>query len=124
MSVPVLKDPESEHAVRSAWRHALKGVVKSIQDKSFDFQNVEIKTSPLSPNEVTRIVANIEDYGCHLRELPDESWNTSVCSWQIDYWELLIDLFTEEEGLIDLALTLRVYEDSGYRFEVMSIHVP
>jgi len=72
-----------------------------------------------------RIADNIKEYGAHPVELPEQSWDTSVCQWMGGYWDALIDLFTEEEGRSDLVLSLRVTERvGGYRFEVMSVHVP
>jgi hypothetical protein len=41
------------------------------------------------------------------------------------YWDVLVDLFTVEEGASDLVLAVGVYEKgSAYIFEVQSVHVP
>ena len=40
------------------------------------------------------------------------------------YWEVLVDLFTVEEGCSDLALFVRVYPREGsYVFQILSVHV-
>jgi hypothetical protein len=60
-----------------------------------------------------------------LTSLPEATWETSACQWTGEYWDVLVDLFTIEEGASDLALAVRVYEDgSGYSFEIQSVHVP
>eukprot|EP01037_Dinobryon_pediforme_P020035 gene20034-20565_t len=78
---------------------------------------------PISGNEAERLRRNISAYGAHLSELPERAWQTSVCRWMEGYWDVLVDLFTEEEGESDLVLFIKVYEREGsYRFNVESIH--
>jgi hypothetical protein len=41
------------------------------------------------------------------------------------HWNVLIDLFTIEEGASDLVLEVKVREDgAGYSFEIHSVYVP
>jgi hypothetical protein len=41
------------------------------------------------------------------------------------YWDVLVDLYTAEEGSSDLVLAVRVFElGADFEFEVESIHVP
>jgi len=43
----------------------------------------------------------------------------------LDYWEVLVDLYTVNENASDLVLFARVYEeDQRYCFEIESVHVP
>lgn len=43
----------------------------------------------------------------------------------LTYWDVLVDVFTVEEGRSDLVLFARVFErGDGYRFEIASVHVP
>ena len=71
------------------------------------------------------IAENIEDYGDQLTSLPKGTWKTSVCLWMEEYWEVFVDLYTEDEGASDLVLAVRVYEEnSDYVFKVHSVHVP
>ncbi|MGY6647789.1 DUF7668 domain-containing protein [Wenyingzhuangia sp. IMCC45574] len=58
-------------------------------------------------------------------ELPNETWDTSVCIYYGNYWNVLIDLFTEDEGLSDLVLNTEVHEVKGeYIVEVQLVYVP
>jgi hypothetical protein len=67
----------------------------------------------------------IQDYGCTITLLPDESWETSVCSWQVTYWDVLVDLFTVEEGRSDLILQVNVAEQADrFLFRVHLVYVP
>ena len=126
-SVPVEKDEERERPVPSAWR----GVFCQIVDRIISGDVSEIGeipgVEPLSRSDADRIFANIFDYGESLVCLPDEAWISSVCQWQLEYWDVLVDLFTTE-GESDLVLSAKVYEDRGkgydYKFEIMSVHVP
>ena len=58
-------------------------------------------------------------------ELPEETWDSSVCIWMGVRWDALIDLWTSSEGRSDLVLSLRVSEDgSGFKFDVYMVYVP
>lgn len=88
-------------------------------------EGAPMNPSPISKNEADRLRRNIAAYGVHLSELPERAWQTSVCRWMEDYWDVLVDLFTEEEGESDLVLFIKVYErEVSYRFNVESVHVP
>ena len=67
----------------------------------------------------------IEDYGATLIDLPPDSWKTSNAQWYGTHWDVLVDLWTAEEGLSDLALAGKVVEsDSGPRFTIHMVYVP
>ena len=80
---------------------------------------------PVSVPVAEAIAVNIRDYGVNLTDLPAESWLTSVSQWMGGYWDVLVDLFSIEEGASDLTLVVRVYEvGTEYSFEIQSVHVP
>lgn len=70
--------------------------------------------------------------GIHLRgherplvPLPKDTRGTSVCLWQGDRWQCLVDLWTDQEGRSDLVLDVDVFEDGGgYRYAVKLVYVP
>ena len=89
--------------------------------------NIKFPRLNLLPKKTQkRIHEYIEYYGATLIDLPEETWDTSVCLWMEGYWDVLIDLFTLEEGASDLVLAARVYEESNqmYIYEIDSIYVP
>ncbi|WP_458296166.1 DUF7668 domain-containing protein [Stenotrophomonas maltophilia] len=45
--------------------------------------------------------------------------------WCGDFWNVLVDLYTEEGGRGDLVLQAHVYEvGDGYRYEVVLVNEP
>ncbi|OBU59278.1 DUF7668 domain-containing protein [Stenotrophomonas maltophilia] len=118
----VTKDGENEVPVPQAWRSTLTAIVDAlIQGDEPSLPQVSLQ----SPDVWASAQENIRAYGAHLRKLPDESWNSSVCIWYGDYWDVLVDLYTEEEGRSDLVLQVHVYEvGDGYRYEVVLVYVP
>jgi len=123
--VSVVKDEDKESPIPTAWRKTFVDIVEAFKGKDFKLERKIPGVKPVLEQDAVRIAGNIEDYGAQLVSLPDETWQTSVCRWMRGYWEVLIDLFTVEEGASDLVLTARVYEDElAYRIEVQSVHVP
>ncbi|HNP36944.1 MAG TPA: hypothetical protein PKK10_13915 [Woeseiaceae bacterium] len=123
--VPVLKDEDRQTPVPQIWRNTIHDIVEAIKQRDFMFEQKIDGVLAISKKDAARIDRNIETYGCHLTSLPEETWDTSVCQWMRDYWDVLIDLFTIEEGASDLVLVLRVYEEgASHVFEIHSVHVP
>lgn len=123
--VPILKDEDGERPVPTAWRDTCIEVVDAFRDGDFRLARGVARVQPLSDDEANRIGRNIQNYGATLISLPPASWQTSICCWMGTYWEILVDLYTLQEGASDLVLFMRVRERDGtYEFEVISVHVP
>jgi hypothetical protein len=123
--VPVEKDPDNQRQIPSAWRTTLSAIVNAIRDSDFQLARGIAGVPPVADRTAKAIKENIEDYGARLTTLPDETWETSACQWMGSYWDVLVDLFTEEEGASDLVLSVRVREaGTGFSYDVLSIHVP
>ena len=117
---------ESEGPVPHAWRATLEGVVSSMVRRDFVLaSNLPAVESP-SPRETRDLLHAVEDYGeVTLVPLPEDAWDTSVCSWRGDHWECLVDLWTEEEGRSDLVMSVNVIERDGtFRYSVNLVYVP
>jgi hypothetical protein len=122
--VPILKDEEHEHPVPSGWRSKLWDIAKALKDGNFNLRDLS-DVDLLDDATAAGIAQNINDYGCTLTSLSNASWDTSICQWQIEYWEVLVDLFTVEEGRSDLVLHVHVYEQAGgFVFKVHFVYVP
>ena len=118
------KDEENQKAIPTVWRSTIGAIVEAIKTDDFELLNGVAKVVAVSKQDGGRIKKNIEEYGCQLTSLPHATWETSVCQWVGSYWDALIDLLTVEEGLSDLALSVRVYEkNQDFEFEIMSVHV-
>lgn len=123
--VPVVKDPNGQAPVPTAWRAALAGVANAIGQGDYQALASMAMIRPVSVPVAEAIAVNIRDYGVNLTDLPAESWLTSVSQWMGGYWDVLVDLFSIEEGASDLTLVVRVYEvGTEYSFEIQSVHVP
>lgn len=104
------------------WRAMLKAIVDALARRE---EPVLPQVQLELPGTWDDIQENIEDYGDRLVSLPDASWDSSVHIWSGEYGDVLVDLYTEEEGASDLVLKVRVYEAAdGYRYEVDMAYVP
>lgn len=68
---------------------------------------------------------NIEDYPDATGPLGENSWDTSICVWEGDHWQVLVDLTTVSGERSDLVLHAKVFElDGRVEIEPGSIYVP
>ena len=125
VSVPVVEDEHHQQPVPSEWRETFRSIVEAFRLGDLRLSAGVEHVTPISADLADHIAASLKCYGGRLASLPEESWATSVCQWQVEYWEVLVDLFTEEEGAVDLVMSVRVQEDgAGYAFEVQLVYVP
>lgn len=123
--IGVQKDPENQRPVPSAWRGTLSDIVRAFKEGDYRLSSGIAGVRPLAERAANGIKKNIDGYGVHLVSLPSDAWSTSVCMWMETHWEVLVDLYTAEEGRSDLVLHVRVFECGlTYAFEVDSVHVP
>jgi len=72
-----------------------------------------------------QIESYIKDYGETLVELPDETWESSVCIWTGERWDTIVDLWTAREGRSDLILQTLVREAAGgFSYDICLVYVP
>ena len=80
---------------------------------------------PISEKTAQQIRTYIANYGATLVQLPQDTWKTSVAQWYGTHWDILVDLWTAEEGPSDLVLGGRISEtDVGPRLTVDLVYVP
>jgi hypothetical protein len=119
------KDPHSEHPIPTAWRRTLSSIADAIADGDFFLSRGIKDVAPVDEETASAIASSISGYGVHLKPLPEETWTTSVCQWMGTYWNVLVDLYSNEEGQSDLVLNVRVMEHAaGHSFEVQLVFVP
>ena len=125
-SLPI-RDPQGEHPIATAWRDTLREIVARIVAGDYELSGLD-GVQPLAQNVGIDLLRDqVSRYGdVTLIELPDATWQTSVAMWGgSDYWDLLVDLHTVEEGRSDLVLKLRVTEtQAGFSYAVDMIYVP
>jgi len=124
-TVPVVKDGGGEGPVPTIWRPALTAVVDAFVRQDYALQDGVAGIAPVSADTTDHIRSYIEDYGAILAPLPPQAWDTSACIWTGHHWDVMVDLWTEEEGSSDLVLQLHVVEQDGaYLAEIHMVYVP
>lgn len=120
----VEKNENEELPVPMIWRQTIYKIVDELKKGNFQIQGIK-NVDPLDVSNAETIRKSIDYYDDKILPLPEETWSTSTYRWVLDHWEIIIDLFTEREGLSDLSLFINVSENSSdYTFQVESIHVP
>lgn len=125
MSLLIEKDESQQIFIPVVWRATFCSIVDALVRGDYSLLNSIAGVRPLSIDDANRIESNIKNYGCRLVNLPEDTWNTSVCQWMVGYWDVLVDLYTAEEGLSDLVLAVRVYEkNNSFEYEIHMVYVP
>lgn len=123
--VLAVKDEENEFLVSTVWRPIFEEIVKSFVKGDYHISAGIPGVSPISDETAAQIKAYVQDYGETLIELPEETWESSVCIWMGSQWDVLIDLWAASEGRSDLVLSAQVFEsERGYTFNVYMVYVP
>ncbi|GAB2905720.1 hypothetical protein GCM10027046_39440 [Uliginosibacterium flavum] len=123
--VSVVKDEEHELPVPSIWRPVFRSIVSAFAKQDYQVDLGVLGVLPITSDTANQIDEYIQDYGETLIELPEDTWETSVCIWMGTRWDVLIDLWTEGEGRSDMILSAKVSESSsGFVFEVYMVYVP
>ena len=122
---PAVKDEDAAHPIAGAWRPMLCEVVRSFVEGDYGLKKSVSGVEPISAKTAEHIRAYLDDYGATLIDLPEDTWQTSVAQWYGTHWDVLIDLWTAEEGRSDLVLQGRIVDsDSGPRFTIHLVYVP
>jgi hypothetical protein len=126
-----IKNSETQMPVAPIWRPTFEAIVAA-----FVAGDWELRTAPAEvqrvPARLARVLQdNVVAYGSvTLVPLPKLAWDSSVAMWTGQKWEVLVDLWTEEEGRSDLVLDAFVTETEteteadGFVFEVHLVYVP
>ena len=125
MTIVPIEYSERELPVPTIWRPVFREIVQAIVDGDFTLARGIEDVKPISRSDADFFAHSVRRYGATLTSLSEESWQTSIYARDVDFWEVLVDLTTVEEGCSDLVLFTRVYErDDGYTFEPWSLYVP
>lgn len=120
-----VKDEDAAHPIAGSWRPIFLEVVKAFAKGDFELSQGVPGVELVDPGIASQNREYVREYGEVLVELPKETWDTSCAQWMGSFWEVLIDLYTENEGSSDLVLTGRMNELNGKpQFTVGLIYVP
>lgn len=121
----VKKNEDEELPIPHIWRPTFKAIVNAFVEKDYSLSSEIKNVKPISEETAQQIKEYIEDYGEELIELPNDTWNSSVYISYGNYWNILIDLYTKDEGLSDLVLNTEIREDNNeYIFDIKLVYVP
>lgn len=119
------KNEEIEQPIPIEWRSVIVEIVEDIRNRDLRSKEAHDFEVKIDKTEALHVYQTIDYYGYSLSSLPEEAWHTATCRWMGIYWQILVDLFTEDEGLSDLVLFLNAYEkNDSLVFEICSVHVP
>lgn len=125
VEVLVVKDGTHGRPIPTAWRPVFRDIVKAFADHDYCLKEDVLGVEPVSADTVAHIRDYIQNYGEMLVELPEETWDSSVCIWSGNHWDALVDLWTQAEGRSDLVLSVRVTESNpGFSFKIHMVYVP
>ncbi|MEV4155891.1 hypothetical protein AB0J48_22970 [Nocardia salmonicida] len=115
-----------QRPVAMVWRPVFHSIVRALAHNDYQLIGEIDSVEPISVDRAAHIRGNIESYGATLIELPDQTWESSCVMWKGgESWEVLVDLWTVEDGRSDLCLEVDVHEtDSGFRFEIHMVYTP
>lgn len=123
--VAIEKNEEEELPIPHVWRETFKAIVSAFVKKDYSLTSEIENVNAVSKETAEQIKEYIEDYGEELIELPNETWDSSVYIYYENYWNVLIDLFTKEEGLSDLVLNAEVRKHNNeYLIDIKLVYVP
>jgi hypothetical protein len=123
--VSISKDADNERPIPSVWRKGLKRLADGFLSMELIETNDNISISSIASETKEINFANITDYPDRLGPLAEKAWETSVCIWASDHWDILVDLSDENGETTDLVLHATIYEE-GQEFILESglIYVP
>ncbi|OJY94902.1 MAG: hypothetical protein BGP25_06975 [Lysobacterales bacterium 63-13] len=107
---------DEQQSVPLEWRPALERAASAFAAGDFKLQGLS-GVEPTSASTASQVREYLTDYGATLVPVPNETWDSSVCIWSGHHWDVLVDLWTQEEGCSDLVMHAHV-APSG----VVSIH--
>ena len=123
--VLAVKDESQQLPIPSSWRPVFRQIVAAFVESDYRLSAGVPGVAPVSNETATHIERYVEHYGETLIDLPEETWDSSVCIWQGNRWDALVDLWTRAEGRSDLVLSARIFEsDNGFEFHIYMVYVP
>lgn len=123
--VPIVKDETGERPIPTAWRPVFREIVKAFAKRDYGLKDGVAGVAAVSADTADQIKSYISEYGATLVEIPEDTWNSSVCIWMGKRWNALVDLWTVADGRSDLVLDAKVLETAtGYEFHIRMVYLP
>ena len=115
----------TQRFIPTAWRPVFVEIVAAFANGDYELQSCRSRVALAAPDTSSQVRNYLQVYGATLVALPEESWKSSVCIWYTNHWDVLVDLWTKEEGWSDLVLKASVSEaEVGIAVQVQMVYVP
>ncbi len=126
MSSGPIEDGVNEQPIAAAWRPTFDAIVRAFVAGDWQLESAPAGVKRLSAEAGHRLSSGVADYGeVTLVPLPPGTWDSSVSMWTGSHWDVLVDLWTEQEGRSDLVLSASVRRsEDGFEFDVLMVYVP
>ncbi len=111
---PIQKNEDSELPIPLSWRPTLKKMADAIVLGQHFEADRQVSIDPIDPETASINRNSIDCYPDTLGPLGAHTWETSVYIWDAGYWQILLDLTTEDGDSSDLVLHVRVRENGEY----------
>ncbi|MEI6497745.1 MAG: hypothetical protein WCO88_13850 [Actinomycetota bacterium] len=120
------KNDSVQLPVAPIWRGTFEAIVDALIAGDWELETAPSNVDRVSARMASILKENVQAYGdVTLVPLPRDTWDSSVAMWTGTNWEVLIDLWTAQEGRSDLVLEASVAEaGGGYAFKLRLIYVP
>ena len=123
--VLAVKDKSRRLPIPSAWRPVFRKIVGAIVQRDYRLSAGVPGVAPVADNTAAQIEKYIAGYGETLVDLPEETWDSSVCIGRLNAGMRFVDLWTRGKGRSDLVLSAHVFEsDAGFEFHIDMVYVP
>lgn len=126
MLVETVPQDGMSHSVPEDWRAEFVDIAAALAEGDYTLSSIGDPVHEVDEATATRIRETIEKYGATLAPLPEEAWQYAEAMWRVgDEYDVIVDLWTEEDGRSDLVLAATVIgEDSHVEIEVKLVYVP
>lgn len=115
----------TQRFIPTAWRPVFVEIVAALAKGDVELKSCRSGVTLAASDTSSQARNYLQVYGATLVALPEESWQSSVCIWYTSHWDVLVDLWTKEEGRSDLVLKASVSEaDPGINVQIQMVYVP
>ena len=116
---------DEQSPVPILWRTDLAKLVNTfIFNERLELEELIIE-KPLSQDILEISRSNILDYPDDIGPLDDKSWNSSICIWTGNYWDVLVDISTLDGETSDLVMHVKIIpNEKGFSIDPGLIYVP
>jgi hypothetical protein len=122
---PAADDNSEQQPIPLEWRSTLCQIADAFAQGNYGLKPGIANVEPISASTAAQIEGYVERYPATLTSLPEATWDSSVCIWDGNHWDVLVDLWTLEEGPSDLVLHAHVHPvDAELFFSVKAVYVP